>query len=91
MGQPAYLAGSERARWPNAGDWSFEGGAIALVRRNGWTRTDLKPGDRVTVTTHPQRNGSRVGSMLTVLFPSGATKAGGGVVPVKTNPDLIER
>jgi hypothetical protein len=30
-------------------NWSFEGGSVGRLRRVGWTRDMLKPGDNITV------------------------------------------
>ena len=37
----------------NAQEWSLEGGSPSILVRNGWKRTSLKPGDRVTVLIYP--------------------------------------
>jgi hypothetical protein len=36
----------------------------------------LKPGDPITITTHPLRDGQLGGSLVSVIFPDG-TKFGG--------------
>ena len=59
-------AGPQNAR-------GFECAALAMLRRQGWTREDLKPGDRVTITYHPYRNGDPGGQTLVVRFPDGHT------------------
>src|SRR5580704_13791854 len=41
--------------------WSVESQSPGILRRNGWTRTILKPGDQITVTLIPARNGVPVG------------------------------
>lgn len=41
-----------------------------MVNR-GWARNSFKAGDRVTVTVEPVKNGSPVGRVLKVVFPSG--------------------
>lgn len=46
-------------------EWGFElGGTQSLVRR-GWTRTSLKPGDKVVITANPRRDGHPGGGMIT--------------------------
>jgi len=49
----------------------FECAALAMLRRQGWSRDDIKPGDRVTITFHPYRNGDPGGMMLSVRFADG--------------------
>lgn len=41
--------------------WSVESQSPGILRRNGWTRTIIKAGDRITVTLIPARNGAPVG------------------------------
>lgn len=41
--------------------------------RNGWKRESLKPGDAVTVTVHPLRDGSLGGDLVKVVFADGRT------------------
>ena len=39
----------------------------------GWRKNDLKPGDEVTVTVLPARNGNPVGRIARVEFADGRT------------------
>ena len=41
--------------------WSVESQSPGILRRNGWSRTILMPGDQITVTLAPARNGAPVG------------------------------
>jgi hypothetical protein len=41
--------------------WAVESQAPGIMRRNGWTRTSLKPGDEITITLNPAKNGAPVG------------------------------
>ena len=47
-------------------EWSIEGGSPNSLSRNGWKRTSLKPGDKVVLVTHPLKDGSAGGSLVTV-------------------------
>jgi hypothetical protein len=47
-------------------EWSIEGGSPNSLSRNGWKRTSLKPGDKVVVITHPLKDGSAGGSLVSV-------------------------
>ena len=60
-------------------EWSFEMISPSVLRRNGWARNTLKPGDEVTVTANPAKNGTRFGLMLAVLDAQGQTV--GGEIP----------
>jgi hypothetical protein len=53
----------------------------------GWSRDSLKPGDEVTVTMTPAKNGSHVGLIQQVLLPNGQTlRAGRGKGLVQIRP-----
>jgi len=43
------------------------------LAQEGWKRTSLKPGDRVTIYVHPLRTGARGGSYAGVRLPDGST------------------
>ena len=58
-------AGTER--------WSIEMTSPNNLAQEGWKRTSLKPGDKITVWVHPLRSGARGGSYVGVKLPSGAT------------------
>ena len=45
--------------------------ALAMLRRQGWTRNDLKPGDMVAVSFHPYRSGDSGGMTLSVRLENG--------------------
>ena len=52
---------------------SIESGAPGMMLRNGWKLSTLKPGDKVTLTMHPLKNGSPGGSLVRVKVPDGRT------------------
>ena len=54
-------------------EWSIESGAPGMMLRNGWKPSTLKPGDKVTLTMHPLKNGSSGGSLVRVKVPDGRT------------------
>lgn len=51
--------------------WSFEMLSPNVLRRMGWRRDILKPGDVVTVTANPARDGSKAGLMVDVVGADG--------------------
>ncbi len=53
--------------------WVTETQAPANMIDAGWRKSDLKPGDEVTVTVRPARNGNPVGSIVRVEFSDGKT------------------
>ena len=54
-------------------EWSIESGAPGMMLRNGWKLSTLKPGDKVTLTMHPLKDGSHGGSLVRVKVPDGRT------------------
>jgi hypothetical protein len=57
--------------------WSFEMGSPNGLLHRGWTRTDLKKGDPVTVDGYRAKNGSKVANARTVTLPDGRKLFGG--------------
>ncbi|HEX4025379.1 MAG TPA: DUF6152 family protein [Steroidobacteraceae bacterium] len=53
--------------------WAVEMGSPNNLIREGWKRTTLKPGDQVTVTVTPLRDGSPGGSYLGIVLADGKT------------------
>jgi hypothetical protein len=41
--------------------WSVESQSPGILKRNGWTRDSIKPGDHITVTLVPAKSGAPVG------------------------------
>lgn len=41
--------------------WSVESQSPGILRRNGWTRDSIKPGDHIAVTLVPAKSGAPVG------------------------------
>lgn len=39
--------------------------------RNGWTKSTLKPGDKLTFEVHPLKDGRKGGFMVAVKLPDG--------------------
>lgn len=53
-------------------EWSLEGGSPNILRRNGWKRTSVIPGDKVKVLIYPLKNGEPGGSFLEVHKEDGS-------------------
>ena len=53
--------------------WSIEMTSPNNLVQEGWKRTSLKRGDRVTIYVHPLRSGARGGSYVGVRLPNGST------------------
>lgn len=67
-------------------EWSIEGRSPIPLSRRGWTRNTLLPGEEVTLTIYPHKNGGPVGAIVTVV------KADGTVINADTpeTPDPDE-
>jgi hypothetical protein len=57
-------------------NWSIEGGAPAMLYRNGWRNDSLKVGDQVTVDGWLAKDGTNLANMRTVTLPDGKTVFG---------------
>ncbi len=52
--------------------WGVEGDEPQLyLNRRGWSRTTLKPGDKLTVTIRPMKNGDKGGMWVSGKRPTG--------------------
>ena len=63
--------------------WGVEGMSPNFLARRGWTRTTLKPGDPISITIRPAKDGSKGGLWMSAKRPSGETLMMGGPI---TNP-----
>jgi hypothetical protein len=54
-------------------NWAIETSNPADMTKRGWSRLAFKPGDEVTVTLQPSRNGAPVGRMRRVVLANGQT------------------
>jgi hypothetical protein len=57
--------------------WSVELASTGQQARIGWSPTVVKPGDKVAVEINPLRDGTRGGTLLSIVLPDG-TKLGHG-------------
>jgi hypothetical protein len=53
--------------------WAVELNSVSLLAARGWKPKTVMPGDKVSVTFHPMRNGSHAGSYMAIKLPSGQT------------------
>jgi hypothetical protein len=63
--------------------WGFEGMSPNYLARRGWTRTTLKPGDKISVVFRPLRDGSKGGMFVSTKLSDGRmlTMAGASPTP----------
>src|SRR5579872_363441 len=52
-------------------NWAIETLAPAVMKRAGWNRELLHPGDVTTITVVPSRNGTPVGMVRKLVLPNG--------------------
>ena len=53
--------------------WAIEMTSPNNLVQEGWKRTSLKPGDKITLWIHPLRSGAKGGSYVGVKLPDGKT------------------
>jgi hypothetical protein len=51
--------------------WGIEGMSPNYLARRGWTKNTLKPGDKVTITVFPLKDGLKGGTFLHAMLPDG--------------------
>ena len=61
--------------------YSFEGAAIAVLKRVGWTRDSVKVGDVITIVGHPYKDGRPGGSFDHVILSDGRKLGTGDALP----------
>jgi hypothetical protein len=63
----------------NVVKWMVESGSPNLMRRSGWNKNTLKPGEEVTFVGRPGRNGAKAMRLLKVVRSNGEE-----ILPEKT-------
>jgi Family of unknown function (DUF6152) len=53
--------------------WGIEGMSPNYLARRGWSKTSLKPGEKVTVVVRPMRNGQNGGMFVRATLADGRT------------------
>lgn len=51
--------------------WVGETGSPNMMRRGGWTKSSLKPGDAITISGYPARNGSPNMRFMKIVLANG--------------------
>ena len=57
--------------------WAIEMNAPAQLTQRGWSPTIIKPGDKITLTMHPLKDGARGGQFMTATLADGKTLSNG--------------
>lgn len=53
--------------------WIGETQNPVTMVNGGWGKTSFKPGDKITITLNPVKNGQPLGRITTVVLPNGQT------------------
>jgi hypothetical protein len=61
--------------------YDFEGGAVAVLKKFGWTKDTVKAGDTITLTAHPFKDGKAGGSIDFITLADGRKIGGGDGIP----------
>lgn len=56
--------------------WEIELGPVNMLSRQGWTRSALSAGDKITVDVHPATDGNAVGRFIDFKFSDGRQPRG---------------
>ena len=56
-----------------AEEWGMECSTPNILARKGWSNAALMPGDKVTVTMRPMKDGSKEGLLLSIVTAKGST------------------
>ena len=67
-------------------DWSFEMGSVTQIAAQGWKVDSVKAGDKITITGHPLKDGSRGGQYRSVKLGDGRLFQ---QTPDPNNPNLL--
>ena len=59
-------------------EWAVEMGSPSQIAQRGWSATSVKPGDKITLTIHPLKDGSRGGQFMAAVLPNGQKLANPG-------------
>ncbi len=60
----------------NVAHWAVEVSNPTDMTKRGWSKHSLNPGDKVTLTVRPAKNGEPIGQLLKVVLPDGQTLIG---------------
>ena len=71
-------------------EWMAEGANAGVLRRVGWTGNELKPGDKITITGAPSRDGSPKVEWRVITLADGTQLGGGNGLP-KERQELLRR
>ena len=59
--------------------WAIEMGSPAQISQRGWTPNTIKAGDKIKLTIHPLKDGSRGGQFMSATLADGKVLANQGI------------
>jgi hypothetical protein len=65
--------------------WSIEAGSPLGLKREGWSRESIRPGDKISLVIHPMKDGSRGGSLMGIVLADGR-RLGASLYPANSGP-----
>lgn len=68
--------------------WLSEGEGASILSRRGWTRDELKPGDKIKIRGNPSRDGRPLIEWITITLPDGRVLGGGNALPAEMKRNL---
>lgn len=63
--------------------WFAEGNAAGILKRRGWNKDTLKPGDAISISGYPARNGVHALDWKLIVLADGTELRGGNTVGVE--------
>lgn len=67
-------------------NWSIETSSPLVLKRQGWSRSVIKPGDPITIVIRPRKDGTAGGSLVSLTTPDGRTLLpAGNDIPTEAN------
>jgi len=63
--------------------WLAEGNAAGILKRRGWTKESLKPGDAIRITGYPARDGGNAMDWKMIALADGTEFRGGNTVGIE--------
>jgi len=63
--------------------WLAEGNAAGILKRRGWTKESLKPGDSIKISGYPARDGGHAMDWKLIVLADGTELRGGNTVGVE--------
>ncbi len=61
--------------------YGFEGMSPNFLAHRGWTKSSMKPGDKISIVYRPMRDGSNGGMFISTRLPDGTVLTGQGAQP----------